>query len=470
MKKTKFGILVIIATVVASLCFVGCQEKKPYTFKDGMLRFEEPARGEGQTSMIGFACEPIETVRIGIIGMGMRGKGFVRRLSLIEGTEIVALCELDPEKMKWGQEMLKKNGRKPAAEYLGEDSWKQMCERDDIDLIYIIVPCHLHADMAIYAMEHGKHVASEVMLAKTVKDCWRVVDAAERTRRHCIMLENCIYDHFELTTLNMAQKGLFGEIVHAQGGYIHCLDGLWGKFHNYWTLRNRQTRIGDAYPTHGLGPLALALNINRGDRMTHLVAMQTDARRGKELAKEFLGSDEFLNPDHASALIRTANGKTISLQQNVYTQRPYDRCYQLTGIEGFANKYPIEGLVISEKFIGEGEKASDHENLSHHAFVSEKVFKKYMELYKHPVQKQFQEKALEIGGHGGMDYIMDARLIYCLRNGLPLDMDVYDGAAWSCIVELTGVSIMNNSMPVAVPDFTRGDWNKIKGHTFAFAE
>ena len=158
------------------------------------------------------------------------------------------------------------------------------------------------------------------------------------------------------------------------------------------------------------------------------------------------------------------------MEQNVYTHRPYDRCYQLTGVEGFANKYPIEGLVISKKFLGEGEASSDHEDLSHYAFVSKEVFNKYMELYKHPVQKQFQKEALKVGGHGGMDYIMDARLIYCLRNGLPLDMDVYDGASWSCIVELTGTSIINNSMPVAIPDFTRGEWDKIKGHTFAFAE
>lgn len=468
--KTKLTIFALCLALIASLVFVGCNCNKPYTIKDGMIHYETPKRGDGQISMIGFKCDPIETVRIGIIGLGMRGKGFVKRLSLIEGTEIVALCELDPEKIKRAQKTLKEYGRKPAVEYLGEDSWKQMCERDDIDLIYIIVPCHLHADMAIYAMEHGKHVASEVMLAKTVKDCWRVVDTAERTRRHCIMLENCIYDHFELTTLNMAQQGLFGEIVHARGGYIHCLDGIWQYFHNYWTLRNRQHRIGDAYPTHGLGPVALALNINRGDRMTHLVAMQTGVWRGKELAKEYLGTEEFHNPDHASALIRTAKGKTISLEQNVYTHRPYDRCYQLTGVEGFANKYPVEGLVISEKFLGEGEASSDHEDLSHYAFVSKDVFNKYMELYKHPVQKQFQKEALKVGGHGGMDYIMDSRLIYCLRNGLPLDMNVYDGASWSCIVELTGTSIINNSMPVAIPDFTRGEWEKTKGHSFAFAE
>lgn len=437
----------------------------------GPISIDSPKRPAGQEDAVLMTAPALDTVRVGFIGLGMRGASAVSRYLHVPGAKVVAICDIEPAMVQKTQERLQRAGHPEVAAYTGsEDAWKQLCERDDIDLVYVVTDWKNHAKMGVYAMEQGKHVAIEVPAAMTLDEIWSLIETSERTRKHCMQLENCVYDFFELTTLNMAQKGLFGEIVHAQGGYIHCLDGLWGKFHNYWTLRNRQTRIGDAYPTHGLGPLALALNINRGDRMTHLVAMQTDARRGKELAKEFLGSDEFLNPDHASALIRTANGKTISLQQNVYTQRPYDRCYQLTGIEGFANKYPIEGLVISEKFIGEGEKASDHENLSHHAFVSEKVFKKYMELYKHPVQKQFQEKALEIGGHGGMDYIMDARLIYCLRNGLPLDMDVYDGAAWSCIVELTGVSIVNNSMPVAVPDFTRGDWNKIKGHTFAFAE
>ena len=466
--KTKLSIFALCLALVASLVFVGCNCDKPYTIKDGMIHYETPARGDGQISMIGFKCDPIETVRIGIIGLGMRGKGFVKRLSLIEGTEIVALCELDPEKIKRAQKTLKEYGRKPAVEYLGEDSWKQMCERDDIDLIYIIVPCHLHADMAIYAMEHGKHVASEVMLAKTVKDCWRVVDTAERTRRHCIMLENCIYDHFELTTLNMAQQGLFGEILHVEGAYIHNLDRFWHEYQGNWRLIYNQAHRGDVYATHGLGPISQLLNIHRGDRMTRLVSMDTKSVCGLELAKESLGAETFANGDHTCTLIATENGKTISLQHNVCTPRPYNRLYQLTGTKGFANKYPVKGFLFAE--VDEVSGNPDHENLSAHEFVPKEVRDALLEQYRHPIQIELMERAKKVGGHGGMDFIMDSRLIYCLQNGLPLDQDVYDAAEWSCIGELSAASIENGSMPVLVPDFTRGEWNKIDGYHHAMKE
>ena len=216
-RKLIFG-TILIAVVVAAIVAFYNKADKPYTIKNGMIHFAEPERAAGQTSMLGFAAEPIDTVRVGIIGIGQRGRGPLKRMSYIEGVKIVAICDRHQENIDKGQARLKKYGMPTADEYVGEEAWKEMCQRDDIDLIYITTPWHLHTPMAVYAMEHGKHVAIEVPAATSVAECWQLVDTSERTRRHCMMLENCVYDHFELTTLNMVQQGLLGEIVHVEGG------------------------------------------------------------------------------------------------------------------------------------------------------------------------------------------------------------------------------------------------------------
>ena len=458
--------IALLAIIAVSLFAQPAFAKKPYSIKKGMIHFAEPKRAKGQTSMLGFAAAPIENVRIGIIGLGSRGKGFAKRLTIIEGAEVVAICDIVQENLDKTQRVIEKAGGKRADEYVGENTWKELCQRNDIDLIYIVTDWLAHTPMAVYAMEHGKHVAIEVPAAMSVKECWQLVDTSERTRKHCMMLENCVYDHFELTALNMAQQGLFGEIIHAEGAYIHNLDEFWNSYHSNWRLKFNQAHKGDVYATHGLGPVCFALNIHRGDRMTHLVSMDTDSWIGKKLAKQSLGTEEFANGDHTSTLIRTQKGKTIELQHNVYTPRPYNRLYQLTGTKGFANKYPVQGILL-ELDEQNSNIVPDHENLSAHKFLPEKAFNALMAKYRHPIQKELMEKAKKVGGHGGMDFIMDSRLIYCLRHGLPLDQDVYDAAEWSCIGELTAASIKHNSMPVAFPDFTRGEWNKLKGVTFA---
>ena len=465
--KRKFIVIVLLVAALAS-AFVAFNKSadKPYTIKNGMIHFAEPERVAGQTSMLGFAAEPIDTVRIGIIGQGMRGKGPLKRMSFIEGVKIVAICDRHQENVDLGQKRLAKYGMPPADEYVGEDAWMEMCQRKDIDLIYVVTPWEKHTPMAVYAMEQGKHVAIEVPAATSVAECWQLVNTSERTRRHCMMLENCVYDHFELTTLNMVQQGLIGEVIHVEGGYIHALDKFWHRFDENWRLKFNQAHDGDVYATHGLGPICFALNIHRGDRMTHLVSMDTESWCGKELAKASLGTEEFANGDHTSTLIRTHKGKTIELQHNVYTPRPYSRQYQLTGTKGFINKYPVQGILLQhDKMADSG--VANHEDLSDHKFLPQNVMESLLEKYRHPIQLELMEKAKKTGGHGGMDFIMDYRLIYCLRNGLPLDQDVYDAAEWSCIGDLSAASIQNNSMPVAFPDFTRGEWNKLKGHTFA---
>lgn len=464
---TIFSFLTILFTV-SSCC---TSDEYGYVIKDGTAIYNTPERPADQISMIGFAEDPMDTVRVGFIGLGMRGPGAVERFTHIDGVQITALCDLYPERVTSVQDMLSKRGFAPAAEYSGEDGWKDLCRREDIDLVYIATPWLTHTPMAVYAMEHGKHVAIEVPAATSVDECWQLVNTAEKTRRHCMMLENCVYDFFELTTLNMAQNGLFGEVVHAEGAYIHNLDPFWHEYQGNWRFDFNQKHRGDVYPTHGLGPACQVLNIHRGDRMKTLVAMDTDAFNGRNLAEKF-GKKEYANGDHTITLIRTENGKTIEIQHNVVTPRPYNRMYMVEGTEGFASKYPYPGYSIRTKGREiEGGKA-DIENLDGEAFVSGEARDALMAEYQHPITREgsLVETAKRVGGHGGMDFIMDYRLVYCLRNGLPLDQDVYDAAEWSCLGELTRVSIENGNIPVVMPDFTRGDWNKLDGLELAVAE
>ena len=453
----KFTLFLSCAVLLSACCSSG----DGYRIKDGVIVFDEPAPAKGQEDMLLFAADPIDTVRTGFIGLGMRGPDAVRRFTYIDGAKVVALCDLEADRVAKSQEILAGRGKPAAAEYSGEDGWKQLCERDDIDLVYICTNWQTHVEMAVYAMECGKHVAVEVPAAMSVAECWRLVDTSERTRKHCMMLENCVYDFFELTCLNMAQQGLFGEVLHAEGAYIHNLEPFWDYYHDNWRLDFNQKHSGDVYATHGFGPDCQVLNIHRGDKLEYLVSMDTKSVVGLEVAKEKMGVDTFANGDQTSTLVKTRNGKTVLIQHNVYTPRPYDRMYQLVGTKGFADKYPNSAFAFEPDQIADA--AAEYDNLSSHSYVPREVRDSLMAKYKHPIAKEIEKKAREVGGHGGMDFIMDYRLVWCLRNGKPLDMDVYDAAEWSCLGELTAASIANGSKPVKIPDFTRGRWNKVNG-------
>ena len=465
MKKIFISILAAAAAFTA--CNTATEADYGYEIKDGVAVYNTPERPADQVSMIGFATDPIEKVRVGFIGLGDRGDGAVQRYVYIDGAEIVALCDIEEDRVKKAQGYLAEHGRPAADEYFGsEEAWKEMCQRDDIDLIYIVTDWAMHTPMAVYAMEHGKHVAIEVPAATSIEECWQLVNTAEKTQRHCMMLENCVYDFFELTTLNMAQQGLFGEVIHAEGAYIHNLDPYWKNYYRGWRYEFNKKNRGDVYPTHGLGPACQVLNIHRGDKMNTLISMDTKAFNGLNVAEQF-GETEYANGDHTITLIQTEKGKIIEIQHNVVTPRPYNRMYQVEGTDGFANKYPNEGYSIRTEGRNFDERkavddltgsASDGE-----AYLSDEVRDALMEQYKHPIARDIEEMAKKVGGHGGMDFIMDYRLIYCLNNGLPLDQDVYDAAEWSCLGELTRVSIENGNIPVVMPDFTRGDWNKLDG-------
>lgn len=465
----KKSLLLCGAMALASIA-TSCS--KPDTDKTAPVRVETPGRPAGQEDMIAFAATPLDTVRVGFIGLGMRGPDAVVRFAHIPGTKVVALCDLDSANVHSTQKRLKAAGRPEAAEYYGsEDAWKQLCERDDIDLVYIATDWNNHAKMGKYGMEQGKHVAIEVPAAMTLDEIWDLVNTSERTRKHCMQLENCVYDFFELNTLNMAQQGLFGEVLHTEGAYIHNLEDFWGRYWNNWRLYYNNEYRGDIYPTHGMGPACQLLDIHRGDRMTTLVAMDTKAATGPKLAEKYgvtNDSVQFQNGDHTMTMIRTANGKTMHIQHDVMNPRPYSRMYQLVGTDGYANKYPVEQYCLRPSQV-DSTKTVDYENLSVHAAMTDGQREALTNAYISPIIVEVGKKAKEVGGHGGMDYIMDYRLVYCLRNGLPLDMDVYDLAEWCSLPELTRISIENGSAPVEIPDFTRGGWDKIKGYRHAFA-
>lgn len=445
----------------------GKQPKKSYLIETAI-----PKRPAGQKDILGLRLAPMPVVRVGFIGLGMRGPSAVERFTHLDGVEIKAICDLHPERVEKSQAILKKAGLPEAATYMGsEEAWKELCDRPDIDLVYIATDWARHAPMMIYAMQKGKHVACEVPAVTSLQEAWDVVNTAERTQRHCMMLENCVYDFFELTTLNMAQQGLFGEVLSAKGAYIHNLEPFWKYYEGNWRLKFNQEHRGDVYATHGLGPACWVLNIHRGDRMEYLTSMDVPATSLPRFMKQKMGIENPVvkNGEMTQTLIKTALGKTIYIEHNVTSYRPYDRMYQVIGSDGFANKYPVEGYALrpTEQNL---KAVPNHEDLKSHDFVSEATKTELMNKYQHPIQKEIAEKAKQVGGHGGMDFIMDYRLIYCLHNGLPLDMDVYDLAEWSTMGELTRLSLEHQSAPVAMPDFTRGAWKRIKGLQLHFAK
>jgi predicted dehydrogenase len=464
----RFAMIVACALLLGGTSVAAKKSAKTIT----PIKIETPKRPAGQQDALQMTAPKIDTVRVGFIGLGMRGPGAVERWINIPGTKVMALCDLRPEYVNQAQDILRKANLPEATEYTGsEDAWKQMCERDDIDLIYIATDWKHHAQMGVYAMEHGKHVAIEVPAAMNLDEIWQLINTSERTRKHCMQLENCVYDFFEMTTLNMAQQGVFGEILHVEGSYIHNLEDFWPYYWNNWRMDYNQHNRGDVYATHGMGPACQLLNIHRGDRMKTLVAMDTKSVNGPAYIKKHTGEEvtDFQNGDQTSTMIRTENGKTMLIQHNVMTPRPYSRMYQLVGTEGYASKYPIEEYCLRPEQI-DTTGIPNHEKLDAHRAMPSDARKAFKEQYKHPILKELEEKAKEVGGHGGMDYIMDYRLVYCLHNGLPLDMDVYDLAEWCCLGELSRISIENNSAPVEVPDFTRGAWDRVQGYTHAHVD
>ena len=394
-----------------------------------------------------FRAAPLDVVRIGFVGVGGMGTHHVNLLTRIEGAEIRAVCDIREEHAERAAKIVVDAGQeRPALYTRGERDFERLCESEALDLVFTATPWRWHVPVCVAAMTHGKHAATEVPAACTVEDCWKLVEHAEKHAKHCVMMENCCYDRSELMCLNMVRKGLLGEVLHGECGYLHDLravkfsasgEGLWRRAHS-------MKRNGNLYPTHGLGPVAQCMSINRGDRFDYLVSMSGPARGLQLWRDERLAADdprrneEYVLGDVNLTLIKTAAGKTIYLVHDTNLPRPYSRIHVVQGTRGIFEKYP-DRVHIAGRSQGHGWEELDQ----------------HRDEFEHPLWRSEKVKTMA-GGHGGMDFLEDYRLIQCLRAGQPTDMDVYDAAAWSCVCELTERSVASRSAPVDVPDFTRG--------------
>lgn len=398
-------------------------------------------------SMIGIAFEKREP-RVAIIGTGGRGTSLLGNL-LAANAQVVALCDIVKEKAEHAAELVVAAGqKKPELFTDGEHHYQALAAKNDVDLVIVATPWNWHAEMALAVMAHDKDVFVEVPAVSTIEDCWKIVRASEETRRHCVMLENCCYGYNETLILRMIHGGEFGELLYGEGAYLHDLrnelfsnagEGLW--------RRTEHTKAdGNLYPTHGLGPVANYMGIQRGDRFDYLVSMSAPQRGLDRYRKENLKDDDprwserYVTGDLNTSLIKTVNGLSITVKHAVSSPHPYSRINMIAGTKGVFEDYPpriyFDGMNKDE------------------AWGSIDAWKRY----EHPLWKEEGERAQKVGGHGGMDFIMIDRLLACVRQGLPPDMDVYDAAAWSAVGPLSVASVSRRSAPVEVPDFTQGGW------------
>ncbi len=412
------------------------------------------AKGQTRTpgkSVMGMKFEPKETIRLGVIGTGGRGNSLVDNFAAMPEVRITALCDVVPEKVQRTQARLERAGKLPTAPATftsGERAFEQLVKRDDIDLVVVATPWIWHVPMAVAAMKAGKHVAVEVPAARTIEECWELVDTAEATQRHCIQLENCCYGYNEMLVWNMVKDGQFGELTHGACAYNHDLrsilfsnegEGLWRRFEHL-------NRNGNLYPTHGLGPVAHYMDIQRGDRFEYLVSMSSKVASLPAYRKEKIAADDprqkevYKEGDLNTSLIRTANGRVITLEHNVSSPQPYDRINMIAGTKGIFRDYPPRIYLD-----GRGKEEFG-------------PIDPYKAQYEHPYWKETGELARKLGGHGGMDFVMAWRLIECMKQGTPPDIDVYDAATWSAPGPLSEASVANGSAPMPFPDFTRGRW------------
>lgn len=410
-----------------------------------------PPRPAGTDSMMKVPFEPHQTVRVAIVGTGLRGSSVLRELLAVDGVRVTALADIVPEKAERGaQKVIAAGQPKPALYTSGEHDFENLVTRDDIDIVYTATPWPWHVPVCLAAMRNGKHAATEVPAASTIEDCWELVHTSEATRRHCMLMENCCYDFNETLVNTMVKAGAFGEILYAEAAYIHDLRALLfeDRDEGLWRRLPHTERHGNFYPTHGLGPVAWYLDIHAGDRFDYLVTMATPERgltkwRADHVIRDSPKWDEtYVAGDLDTSLIKTVKGKTILLQHTVTMPTPYSRLNSVRGTKGVFKDYParlfLEGQEGGERFrpIDDDIKAK----------------------YTHPLWKRVGEIARAKGGHGGMDYVMAYRLIETMRMGTVPDFTVYDAAAWSAPWPLSEASLALSSAPVRFPDFTRGDW------------
>lgn len=406
-------------------------------------------------SVAGLVVPKMDKVRVGFIGVGARGSGHVAQMLNIEGVEIKAICDNHIPSAEASVNRVAKAGRpKPTVYCAGPKDYLKMLDRDDIDIVIIATPWDEHVPMAVAAMNRGKHAFIEVPASTTVEGCWELVDTAEKTQRHCMMMENVNYGREELMVLNMCRLGVFGELLHAEAAYIHDLRDQMKEIEHgtgSWRTYEYTKRNGNLYPTHGLGPVAQYMNINRGDRMDFLCSVSSPSRSRELYAKaEFPEGHErrslkFICGDINTTIVKTVLGKTIMIQWDEQLPRPYTRHNLIQGTKGMFGGFPNRVAIE-----GEGRDAE--------SFIQGDGLKEWFKKYDHPLYIKMGEEAKRNGGHGGMDFMMLWRIVYCLRNGLPMDQDVYDAASWSVIGPLSEASVAKRGKSMNIPDFTRGQY------------
>lgn len=393
----------------------------------------------------------MEKVRIGWIGLGARGNMLLRMvLENMPDVEVTGVCDLYPDRMEAGRKMVEElRGYSPFA----SEDYRRIIERSDVDAIITPSAWEAHADVCIDSMLAGKRVATEVGGAYSIEQCWELVRTYERTGVPCMMLENCCYGKEELTVLNMVKKGLFGELVHLEGGYRHDLrdEIALGEEIRHYRLRNYMNRNAELYPTHELGPLAKLININRGNRMTMLTSMSSKAVGVNDWIKRNRGEDypnanhRFTQGDVVTTCIKCAHGETIVLTHDTTLPRGYSRGNVVQGTHGIYSE-DRGGILIDGMAKGD--------SWAHKFTPMEEFFGEHI----HPLWKDYDV----VGGHGGMDYLVMSAFIESVKNETDPPIDVYDAAAWMSITVLSENSIACGSMPVAIPDFTNGKWTHRK--------
>ncbi|MBS1872796.1 MAG: Gfo/Idh/MocA family oxidoreductase [Acidobacteria bacterium] len=409
------------------------------------------AQPPGQKSMIGVPFDKKPLVRMGFIGVGGRGRSQLQNFTAVDGVSVTALCDISKESIDRSAKMLDKAGLPAATVYsAGDHAFEALCKREDIDLICIATPWNWHVPMAVYAMTHGKHVVVEVPAANTIQECWDLVNTSEKTGRHCIQLENCCYGYNEMLINNLVHDGVLGELTHGGAAYDHDLRSILfsAEGEGMWRRAEHWKRNGNLYPTHGLGPVAKYMDINRGDRFEYMVSMSSPAlslahyRDSTTPADDPRRKETYKCGDQNTSLIKTAKGRIITLEHNVSSPEPYDRINMIAGTKGIFKDYPARIFVDG---TGKDEWGP---------------IDPYKAKYEHPFWTKQGELARKLGGHGGMDFIMVYRLIQCVQQGLVPDMDVYDAASWSAPAPLSEASVAHGSAPQQFPDFTRGHWSK----------
>ncbi|MFE9204556.1 Gfo/Idh/MocA family oxidoreductase [Micromonospora sp. NPDC007230] len=420
----------------------------------------EPRRGSDEKSMTNVPFEGFDRVRIGLIGLGNRGGDQDRRFGAV-GT-VTAVCDIRPERVSRTIGRIMQQGFQdtpPAGYSAGEEDYLNLVRRDDIDLIYIATPWEWHYPMAKAAMEHGKHVAVELPIAPYLDQIWELVRTSERTRKHCLLLENVNYFRPEMAMFNMARQGIFGDLQHASGGYVHDLRWPYtfgGAYYPEHWRRRWQTRMNAShYPTHGLGPVSATLGINRGDRFEELISV---ASLPKALAL-FRAEDPRVGPDHPSwddepyisgdrhtCFVTTTSGRFIRVEHDVNSPHPYSRETTLTGTRGTIE---LDNARVYLESLGH----------SNHSWRTGNEYNTILRQHDHWLWPTLESLAGQYGGHGGGDFIAIWRLVQTMRLGMTPDIDVYDSAAWCSVIPLSHESLKTGRMhPVKVPDFTRGHW------------